>query len=230
MSSAGILIVEDDPVLARGLADNFRDHGYRVEVASDGRLGLAAAIATSPDLILLDIMLPHLNGFELCRQLRQRKMEMPIVMLTAKGQEDDVVRGLELGADDYITKPFSIRELLARTKALLRRQASTPEPGYRIGDFHLDLVSHRLTRDGIEVSLTSKEFGLLAYFVSRPNRALTRRDILEHVWGRSIIVTERSIDRCVTTLRAKIESDPSGPRFIHTIRDVGYRFEWPSSP
>jgi DNA-binding response OmpR family regulator len=227
MTSPSILIVEDEPALLRGLMDNFRSHGYRVRTASDGSLGLATALDEPPDLLLLDIMLPKLNGYEICRQLRERKLDMPIIMLTAKGQEEEIVLGLELGADDYVTKPFSIRELLARVKALLRRWPAEDETVYRIGDATLNLDSHKLSRSGKEVPLTTKEYRMLEYFVRRPNRALARSDIIDNVWGRSVIVTSRSVDRCVTTLRSKIEPNPHRPTLIQTIRDIGYRFELP---
>jgi DNA-binding response OmpR family regulator len=226
MPAPAILIIEDDPTLLRGLADNFRGHGYRVRSATDGSSGLAAALEEPPDLLLLDIMLPRLNGYEICRQLRASKLEMPIIMLTAKGQEEEIVQGLELGADDYVTKPFSIRELLARVRALLRRRPGEEgDSVYRIGDATLDLGSHKLTRQGAEIPLTTKEFRMLEYFVRRPNRALARSDIIDNVWGRNVIVTSRSVDRCITTLRGKIEADPHRPKFIRTIRDIGYRFE-----
>ena len=225
MTRPVVLIVEDDATLMRGLADNFRLHGYEVRSAVDGRAGLAEALAAPPDLLLLDIMLPQLNGYEICRQVRQRKLDMPIIMLTAKGQEEDIVQGLELGADDYVTKPFSIRELMARAKAFLRRRTSPEQTLFRIGDAELDLQSHKMVRDGEEVPLTTKEYRLLEYFVQRRNRALTRSDIIDNVWGRAIIVSSRSVDRCIATLRSKIEPDLRRPRFIHTIRDVGYRFE-----
>ena len=225
MTSPVVLIVEDDPTLMRGLCDNFRLHGYEVRSAIDGRAGLSEALAHPPDLLLLDIMLPLLNGYEICRQVRSRKLDMPIIMLTAKGQEEDIVQGLELGADDYVTKPFSIRELLARAKAFLRRRSSPEQTRFQIGETELDLISHKLTRGGEELPLTTKEYRLLEYFVQRRNRALTRGDIIDNVWGRSIIVSSRSVDRCIATLRSKIEPDLRRPRFIHTIRDVGYRFE-----
>ena len=145
-------------------------------------------------------------------------------MLTAKGQEEDIVRGLELGADDYVTKPFGIRELLARARALLRRQG-TEAAEHRFGDCRLDGAAHKLHRAGVEVALTAKEFRLLEFFVKRAGRALTRDSILDAVWGGEVLVTDRSVDRCVTTLRAKIEADPHNPKFIQTIRDIGYRFE-----
>ena len=224
MTPANILIIEDDPAILRVLKDNFVTLGHTVWTARDGEEGLDAALNRAPDLILLDIMLPKVNGFELCRAVRAELLAMPILMLTAKGQVEDIVRGLELGADDYITKPFSIRELMARAQAFLRRHAS-PEPIYDFGDCRLDTVSHRLLRRGVEVPITTKEFRLLAFFLRSPGRALTRQGIMNAVWGNSIIVTARSVDRCVTTLRGKIEPNPRAPLYIHTIRDIGYRFE-----
>jgi len=224
MRPGNILIIEDDPAILRALKDNFAALGHRVRTARDGQDGLDAALNEGPDLIVLDIMLPKVNGFEICRAVRAEKLEMPILMLTAKGQEEDIVRGLELGADDYITKPFSVRELMARARAFLRRHAAAG-PVYEFGDCRLDTVSHRLLRNGAEVSLTSKEFRLLEFFLARPGRALTRDSIMNAVWGNAVIVTGRSVDRCVTTLRGKIEPDPHHPAFIRTIRDIGYRFE-----
>jgi DNA-binding response OmpR family regulator len=225
MSGASVLIVEDDPALLRGLKDNFEAQDYRVQVARDGREGLSAALASPPDLLLLDIMLPKMNGYEICRALRARQMELPIIMLTAKGQEEDIIRGLELGADDYMTKPFSIRELLARAKAFLRRRHPAAASVFQFGDCKLDRTSHKLFRKGKEVALTAKEFRLLEFFATRPGRALTRDQILDGVWGNDIIVNDRSVDRCVTTLRAKIEADPHHSSCIQTIREIGYRFE-----
>ena len=219
-----ILIVEDDAVLLRGLSDNMRNAGYQVETASDGRAGLKQALDQPPDLMLLDIMLPLFNGFELCQRVRQAKLNFPIIMLTAKGEEEDVVRGLELGADDYVTKPFGIRELQARIKRLLKSETKENQSKTTFGDCLLDWESRQFFRDGVEVTLTTKEYRLLKIFLDRPNRALTRRDIMDQVWGSSIIVTGRSVDRCVATLRQKIEETPSQPKWIQTIRDVGYRF------
>ncbi|MCH9651269.1 MAG: response regulator transcription factor [Deltaproteobacteria bacterium] len=225
MSSDAVLIIEDDSTLLRGLQDNFELRGYRVHTATDGEAGLDAALSGEPDLVILDIMLPKLNGFEICRQIREAELDMPIIMLTAKGQEEDIVRGLNLGADDYMTKPFSVRELLARSGAFLRRRkASTPQ-FYEFGDCRLDLRSHRLTRNGEELELSPKEFRLLELFLRQAGRALTRDEILRSVWGRGVLVTSRSVDRCITTLRSKIEPNPKRPRLIQTIRDVGYRFE-----
>lgn len=224
MNAARLLIIEDDPALLRGLKDNLLAQGYEVRTATDGQRGLEALLVDPPDLVLLDIMLPRLNGYEICRAVRQRQLDLPILMLTARGQEEDIVRGLEMGADDYITKPFGIRELLARIKAFLRRRAPVSD-SFRFGEFNLDLTSHKLFKAGTEVELTAKEFRLLEFFVRRAGRALTRDAILDGVWGGEVIVTDRSVDRCVTTLRSKIEADPRQPRFIHTIRDIGYRFE-----
>jgi len=224
MNPATILIIEDDPALLRGLKDNFETLGYNVRLANNGQKGLDTLLAEPPDLVLLDLMLPKVNGYEICRTARARQLDMPIIMLTAKGQEEDIVRGLELGADDYVTKPFSIRELVARVKAFLRRQG-TSSAEYDFGPFRLDIGAHKLFRDGKEIELTSKEFKLLEFFVKRAGRALTRDGILDAVWGQEVVVTDRSVDRCVTTLRSKIEADPHHPIFIQTIRDIGYRFE-----
>jgi len=225
MQGPSVLIVEDDPVLLRGLKDNFEAQQYRVQVARDGREALSVASANPPDLLVLDIMLPKLNGYEICRALRAKRLEMPIIMLTAKGQEEDIVRGLELGADDYVTKPFSVRELLARAKAFLRRREPGAASTFSFGDCTLDFAAHKLFKNGKEVPLTAKEFRLLEFFTKRPGRALTRDQILDGVWGNAIIVNDRSVDRCVTTLRAKVEADPRHPVHIQTIRDIGYRFE-----
>ena len=225
MHAPKVLIVEDDPALMRGLKDNFEAQGYRVQVAREGREGLAAALANVPDLVLLDIMLPKMNGYEICRAIRAETLKMPIIMLTAKGQEEDIIRGLELGADDYVTKPFSIRELLARVRAFLRRQRSSGADVFEFGECRLDRAAHKVFRNGNELTLTAKEFRLLEFFVSRAGRALTRDQILDAVWGNEIIVNDRSVDRCVATLRSKIESNPHRPEWIHTIRDIGYRFE-----
>jgi DNA-binding response OmpR family regulator len=226
--SASILIVEDDPVLLRGLCDKFRARGYDVSSAGDGESGLREALAGSFHLIVLDVMLPRMNGFDVCLQLRRRKIATPILMLTAKGQESDIVHGLELGADDYVTKPFGARELLARAGALLRRADGNAEAIFHFGEFTLDRQARKLTREGEKVALTSKEYALLDCLTRRPGRAFTRSQLLNEVWGRSALVTGRSVDRCVTTLRAKIESDTRAPHFIVTIRDVGYRFDAPS--
>ncbi|MEM9593024.1 MAG: response regulator transcription factor [Acidobacteriota bacterium] len=225
-SQDSVLIVEDDPTLLRGLRDNFEMRGFGVRTAEDGALGLELALAEAPDLVILDIMLPKLNGYEVCRQLRAADLDMPIIMLTAKGQEADIVRGLDLGADDYVTKPFGIRELVARARAFLRRRRVPEQVRHSFGPWTLDRGSHKLFKGDEDVPLSPKEFGLLELFVLRAGRALTRDEILRSVWGGGgLLVSTRSVDRCVTTLRGKVEEDPRRPRWIHTIRDVGYRFE-----
>jgi DNA-binding response OmpR family regulator len=223
-----LLIVEDDPAIMRGLKDNFLKEGFDVLTARDGDTGLEMALDEAVDLILLDIMLPGLDGYEVCKSVRMEKKDVPIIMLTAKGREEDVIRGLELGADDYVTKPFSIRELIMRVRNFLRLYQSGEQEIYVFGENELNLASHCFMRDGQEVDLTSKEFRMLAYFLQKSGRALTRDQILNAVWGNQILVTSRSVDRCVTTLRSKIEPIPSKPTYIKTIRDVGYRFELPS--
>lgn len=222
---ARMLIIEDDAAMLRGVKDTFTSKGWEVVTAQDGESGLNASLSCGADLILLDLMLPHLNGYEICRAVREQNLEMPILMLTAKSQEEDIVLGLNLGADDYITKPFRRGELIARANALLRRSKAKESAVYRFGDFELNLTAHKLFHNGSEIELTTKEFALLRYLVQRRGCALTRDDILTAVWGNSVIVTGRSVDRCVATLRSKLEPDPHQPVFIQTIRDIGYRFE-----
>jgi DNA-binding response OmpR family regulator len=224
VTAARVLLVEDEAPLSRGVSDALRAAGFDVEVAQDGQRGLDAALSGQSDLILLDVMLPKVNGYEICRAIRGHGLDVPILMLTARGQEEDVVLGLNLGADDYITKPFRIAEVIARVRAFLRRRVSAG-PVCRFGDCEIDLRARTVRRGGETISLTAKEFALLAYFASRPGCALSRDVILNAVWGSSVFVTPRSIDRCVTTLRAKIEPDPRNPTFIQTIREIGYRFE-----
>jgi DNA-binding response OmpR family regulator len=227
MNHDKILIIEDDPTMQRVLKDNFEFSGYAVRTAADGAAGVKAAFEFNPDLILLDIMLPRISGFDVCRRLRQEGLAIPIIMLTAKSQESDVVLGLNLGADDYVAKPFSVEILLARVNACLRRRRGTAGEVFEFGECRFDPVSLKLWRKGIEVTLTPEEFRLLDYFIRSAGRALTRDKILDEVWGEDLIVTQRSVDRCVNTLRTKVEADPQHPCFIKTIRDVGYRFELP---
>ena len=221
---ARILLIEDEPALARGLSDTLRANGFEVTVAADGERGLDAAMRGDADLILLDVMLPKVDGYEICRAVRSHGIEVPILMLTAKGREQDVIHGLNLGADDYITKPFRSGELVARARAFLRRRGPAPTT-VRFGECEVDLRARRVARRGVEVELTAKEFAMLAYFCARPGCALSRDVILSAVWGNAVFVTPRSIDRCIATLRAKVEPDPHRPMYIQTIRDIGYRFE-----
>ncbi|UCG48174.1 MAG: response regulator transcription factor [Phycisphaerales bacterium] len=225
-----VLIIEDDATMLRGLKDNFEYKGYRVVTAADGEAGLTAALEVKPDLIILDIMLPKINGYEVCRLVRKEKLTMPIVMLTAKGEESDIVLGLNLGADDYVTKPFSIKELLARAGAMLRRARQGEPERYEFGDMSLDIGARELRRAGRAVKLSPKEFGLLELFLRKWGRALTRDEILNAVWGYDSFAGRRSIDRFVTTLRGKIEPDPHNPMFIHTVREIGYKFDAPQRP
>jgi DNA-binding response OmpR family regulator len=223
-TSARVLLIEDEPAIVRGLSDTLRANGFDVSVATDGAAGLDAAMRGDADLILLDIMLPKVNGYEICRAVRAHQLDMPILMLTAKGREQDVILGLNLGADDYIVKPFRVGELIARARAFLRRRGPAPTL-FRFGDCEVDLRTRRVRRGGEAVTLTAKEFAMLAYFCSRPGCALSRDVILSAVWGNAVFVTPRSIDRCIATLRGKIEDDPHRPAYIQTIRDIGYRFE-----
>lgn len=219
-----VLIVEDDAALSRGLKDNFAFQGYNVLLAADGEKGLELAMDAEPDLIVLDLMLPRMNGYEVCRRLRREKPAIPILMLTAKGEESDVVLGLELGADDYVKKPFGVRELLARAEALLRRHRAD-EPGqWRFGEYVLDMRARTLTHAGQPVDVSPKELALLHFFLQRAGEALSREEILNRVWGHDVTVTPRSIDRFVATLRRKIERDPREPEFILTAREFGYKF------
>jgi DNA-binding response OmpR family regulator len=224
MSAPRVLVIEDDAALARGLSDILRAQGFDVRTAHDGPSGLDAALSSEADLIFLDLMLPKVNGYEICRAVRAQGLDVPILMLTAKGQEQDVVLGLNVGADDYVVKPFRVAELIARARAFLRRR-SVDGTVTRFGDFELDLRARTLLRNGKPLDLTAREFKLLAYFASRPGCALARDTILNAVWGSAVFVTPRSIDRCVTTLRAKVEPDAHHPTYIQTIRDIGYRFE-----
>ncbi|MBN2497759.1 MAG: response regulator transcription factor [Deltaproteobacteria bacterium] len=224
IAGESVLIVEDDPTMLRLLEDRFHREGFRVQVAADGQVGLELALGKDLDLVVLDVMLPGVHGFEICRRVRSAGLETPIMFLTAKGQEPDVVLGLNLGGDDYVIKPFRILELLARARALIRRRAPA-QTRRRFGDFELDLEAHRLVRAGEEIALTPKEIALLEYLCEHTGRARTREQILDAVWGHGVFVNNRSVDRCVTTVRKKIEDDPSRPVYLRTVREVGYRFE-----
>jgi DNA-binding response OmpR family regulator len=224
MRAPHVLLIEDEPALVRGLSDSLRDNGFTVSVATDGQRGLDALATSDADIILLDVMLPKVNGYEICEAARRQGIDVPILMLTAKGQEQDIVLGLNVGADDYITKPFRIGELIARMRAFLRRRA-TPVSTVHFGDCEIDLHGRLVRKQGAVLNLTAKERDLLIWLAARPGRAVSREAILNAVWGSSVFVTQRSVDRCVATLRSKIEPDPHRPVYIHTIRDIGYRFE-----
>jgi len=220
-----ILVVEDEPGLALGLKEDLSIEGYDVEVARDGEAALQRALACSFDLIVLDVMLPKKDGFEVCRQLRREGARLPILMLTAKTQESDKVLGLEIGADDYVTKPFSGRELRARIKALLRRTAGDIADVYRFGDVEVDFARCELRRGGQVVDVTNVEIKMLAAFVRQPGRALTRDQILTDVWGRGTFVTDRVVDAHIVNLRRKIEPVAAEPRHLVSVRGIGYRFD-----
>ena len=223
---AKILIVEDEPDMVLGLKDNFEFEGYEVLTASDGATGLERARAVKPDLLILDIMLPKLSGLEVCKALRGEGFEAPIIMLTARGQEIDKVVGLELGADDYVTKPFSIRELLARVKALLRRSDPGRQPieSYSFGGITLDFVTHRASRNNQPLEFSTKELDLLRYFILHRGEILSRDRLLEEVWGYENYPTTRTVDTHVMKVRQKVEEDPSHPRYILTLHGTGYKF------
>jgi two-component system alkaline phosphatase synthesis response regulator PhoP len=225
MPQETILIIEDDKTLLRGLKDNFEFAGFTVITSEDGEEGLEKALDLKPDLIILDLMLPGINGYEICREIRDQDLDMPIIMLTAKSQESDIVLGLNLGANDYVTKPFSIKELIARVNAFLRSKRKKEAVSYNFGEFELNMASRKLNRNGVNIPLTPKEYGLLSLLVTNPDRVFTRDQILNIVWGYDVFVTRRSVDRCVNSLRNKIESNPAQPVFIKTVREVGYRFE-----
>ncbi|HKR84552.1 MAG TPA: response regulator transcription factor [Terriglobales bacterium] len=221
-----ILIVEDEPNMVAGLRDNFEFEGYEVLTAYDGEQGLQRAMAESPDLVVLDVMMPKMSGLEVCKQLRAKRPSIPIIMLTARGQEVDKVVGLELGADDYVTKPFSIRELIARVKAVLRRGRVVPrdQDRYSFGDAEVDLHACRVTRQGRELEFSSTEFELLRYFVSHPGEILSRDRLLEEVWGYDSYPTTRTVDAHLVRLRQKLEPNPEQPRYFLTVHGTGYRF------
>ncbi|MBZ5636940.1 MAG: response regulator transcription factor [Acidobacteriia bacterium] len=220
-----ILIVEDEPSIAMALEDDLRDEGYDTELVSDGDTAAARAVSGKFDLILLDVMLPKQDGFEVCRQVRRAGVETPILLLTARTQEAEKVLGLELGADDYITKPYGARELRARVKAHLRRTAPRTIETYRFGDAELDFVRCELRRAGKVVDLSALEFKLLAAFVTRAGCVLSRAQLLDAVWGPGTNVTDRVVDNQVTNLRKKIEPRPERPRYLISLRGLGYRFD-----
>lgn len=221
------LIIEDNSAMLRGLKDNFESKGYRVRTATDGEQGLAAALTEKPDLVILDVMLPKISGYEICSQVRREKLDMPVIMLSARDAETDVVRGLNIGADDYVTKPFSIKELLARVQALMRRRGEDEPAFYEFGDYRLDTAAETLTRGDDEVELSPGQFKMLTLLLRRAGCVLTCDEIRDGVWGYSHFVTRQDIDRTVAALRNKIEPDPGNPEFIHTVKETGYKFDIP---
>lgn len=220
-----ILIVEDEQDLAIGLADDLRVEGYDVEVASDGETAARRAREESWNLILLDIMLPRKDGLEVCRELRRSGIRIPIIMVTAKTEEAERVLGLEIGADDYITKPFSARELRARIKAVLRRTETEVPKTYRFGDVEADFSRGVLKRAGKPVEITALELKLLEAFVEARGRILSRQQLLDAAWAGDVFVTDRAVDFHIVNLRRKIEPEPKKPRYLMSVRGLGYRFD-----
>ena len=223
---ARILVIEDDPAILRGLADNLECESHDVLTAADGEHGYSLARSSRPDLIVLDVMLLRMSGYELCRKLRAEGVMTPIVMLTARGDEADRVVGLDLGADDYITKPFSVRELLARIRAVLRRaQAQSALPAeLRCGNVFIDFRRYEAQKNGRPVELTRKEFGILRRLAARSGEPVTRDDLLSEVWGYDASPTTRTVDNHVASLRAKLEDDPARPAHLLTMHGVGYKW------
>jgi DNA-binding response OmpR family regulator len=221
-----ILVAEDEPGIALGLEDDLRLEGWNVEMVGDGPSASKRAREERFDLILLDVMLPGRDGFEVCRELRKAGVETPIIMLTAKGQEAEKVLGLDLGADDYVTKPFSPKELRARIRAALRRRSTDSSADvYRFGDVEIDSARCELRRDGAVVDTTATEFKLLSAFVRNRGRVLSREKLLDEAWGPGTFLTDRVVDNHVVALRRKIEVDPAEPRYLVSVRGVGYRFD-----
>lgn len=221
-----ILIVEDEPDMARGIQYNLEARGFDVIVAADGEAGYQTALARKPDLVVLDVMLPKRDGYDVCRALRKAEPRLPVLMLTARGREEDVVLGLKLGADDYIRKPFSIAELVARIEAILRR--STPELGglsrVEFGRVVVDFERHQATKDGQALELTPKEFEIVRYFVARAGTIVSRDALLNAVWGYTSAPNTRTVDAHIVKLRQKLEETPSHPKHLLTVHGIGYKF------
>jgi DNA-binding response OmpR family regulator len=224
-----VLIVEDDEAMSVALRDGFQYEGYNVTVAKDGEAGLQLATHDQPDLILLDVMLPKMTGLDICKHLRGTGNDVPIIMLTARGQEIDKVLGLKLGADDYITKPFGFMELLARAEAVLRRArvpamaAATPDT-YRFGDVSIDFKRHEARKGASSIELSPREFQLLAYFIQHRGEIVTRETLLDAVWDYNAIPFTRTVDMHIAKLRKKVEDNPSDPKHIVTVHRLGYKF------
>ena len=224
---ANVLFVEDEEALRMTVGDRLRNEGYAVECAADGDAGFEKATQIPFDLIILDVMLPHKSGFDVCRDIRQAGLITPILMLTARGQTSDKVNGLKIGADDYVTKPFNMLELMARVEALLRRAPSRPVAqtgAFNFGSVLVDLVGTEATRDGQVLNLSAREFQLLRYFIEHRGATLSREELLKQVWGYSADMYTRTVDVHVASLRQKLEEDPKQPKLILTVQGLGYKF------
>ncbi len=223
-----IIVIDDEPNMRLGLADNLEFEGYQVDQAENGKIGLEKLLSNSYDLILLDVMMPELSGFDVCKKAREKGITAPIILLTAKGEEIDKVLGLELGADDYVTKPFSLRELLARIKAVLRRggnQEKEPEKedNVKIGQLTVNFLSYTAENTSGPVKMSHKEFEILNYLIERKNEIVSRYDLLEEVWGYEETPTTRTVDNFIVKLRHKIEENPNSPHIILTVHGSGYK-------
>lgn len=221
-----ILVIEDDPAILRGLADNLRFESYQVLTAPDGETGYRLIHEKKPDLVVLDLMLPKLSGYEICRKIRSENCRVPVLMLTARGEEADRVLGLDLGADDYVTKPFSIRELLARVRAILRRveQPDSLPSELRFNDVAVDFLSYEASKGSRRLEMTPKEFSVLRLLAARPGQVITRDELLNQVWGYDKYPTTRTVDNHIASLRAKLENDAAEPEHLKTVHGVGYKF------
>ena len=223
-----ILVIEDDISILRGLKDNLKYEGYSVITETNGKEGLQLALKENIDLILLDIMLPGMNGYEICRKLKKEKPGLPVIMITARGSEVDKVSGLDIGADDYVTKPFSIPELLARVRAIFRRftQVKNISEEYFFGNIKLNFTEYKAFRNNEEIKLSSKEFAIMEYLIKHEGKVIHRHDLLNEVWGFDVMPTTRTVDNFILDLRKKLEDDPSNPQHIISVRGVGYRFNF----
>ena len=221
-----VLIADDEPSIVMAIRDELRFEGFEVHSAADGPEALSRAQAVKPDVLLLDLMLPGMNGLAVCRELRPRMPELWIVMLTVRGQEVDRVSGFEAGADDYVVKPFSLRELVARIKVGLRRRRSRDRPAVQtVGDLHVDLKGRRVQRDGLDIALTRREFDILELLLRRPGEVITRDEFLDIVWGKDVYVTSRTVYTHIGTLRKKLEGRLDSQTYICSVRGIGYRLD-----
>jgi DNA-binding response OmpR family regulator len=225
VSKPHILIIEDDASIAAGLRMNLRHEGYETSLAQDGESGLKLALEVRPDIIILDVMMPVMNGFEVLRELRRRGLSCGVIMLTAKANEEDKVLGLELGADDYVQKPFGLAELIARIKAVSRRRSEQAPDTVSFAGVEVDRGARTVSRDGETVTLSPREMSLLLFLLDHPGRAMSRDALLEGAWGLDYDGTARTVDNFVVSLRKKLEPDPNAPKHLITVRGTGYRFE-----